>query len=107
MFDGWIERSIPNARRWAVVLFSIACYAFVAWHLLAHGYDLWLSGKRSVVLDLPLWIMPGVGGALSAVGLVLIISAAGKTSGRPELIRHHLSSIDASLAERADSEPHR
>jgi TRAP-type transport system small permease protein len=107
MFDGWIERSIPNVRRWAVVLFSIGCYAFVTWHLLAHGYDLWLSGKRSVVLDLPLWIMPGVGGALSAVGLVLIISATVKTSWRPELIRHQLSSIDAGHAASADREPHR
>jgi hypothetical protein len=93
-------------RRWAVVLFSIGCYAFVSWHLLVHGYDLWLSGKRSVVLDLPLWIMPGVGGALSAVGLALIISATAKTRGRPELIRHHLSSIDGGHAEHAGSEPH-
>jgi TRAP-type C4-dicarboxylate transport system permease small subunit len=106
MFDGWIERWFPNVRRWAVVLFSIGCYAFVSWHLLVHGYDLWLSGKRSVVLDLPLWIMPGVGGALSAVGLALIISATAKTRGRPELIRHHLSSIDGGHAEHAGSEPH-
>lgn len=93
-------------RRWSVVLFSIGCYAFVSWHLLAHGYDLWLSGKRSVVLDLPLWIMPGVGGALSAVGLVLIVTATAKTGGRPELVRHHLSSIGAGDAEHAGSEPH-
>jgi TRAP-type C4-dicarboxylate transport system permease small subunit len=105
MFDGWIERSIPNLRRWAVILFSIGCYALVTWHLLDHGYDLWRSGKRSAVLDLPLWIMPGAGGVLSAVGLVLIVSATGKTRGRPELIRRDLSSIDAGRAPSQGTRP--
>jgi TRAP-type transport system small permease protein len=94
MFDGWIEHLIPDLRRWAVILFSIACYALVTWHLVVHGYDLWASGKRSAVLDLPLWIMPGVGGALSAAGLLLIVLATARSRGHPERIRPELSDLD-------------
>ena len=95
MFDGWIVRLIPDVRRWAVILFSIGCYALITWHLLSHGFDIWTSGKRSAVLDLPLWIMPGVGGALSAVGLVLIVLATSKTRGHLDQVRHDVSRIDA------------
>jgi TRAP-type transport system small permease protein len=95
MFDGWIERWLPDVRRWAVILFSIGCYALLTWYLLAHGYDLWASGKRSTVLDLPLWIMSGAGGALSAVGLLLIILVAVRSGGRPEHLRPVLSKIEA------------
>jgi TRAP-type C4-dicarboxylate transport system permease small subunit len=95
MFDGWIERWLPNVRRWAVILFSIGCYALMTWYLLTHGFDLWMSGKRSTVLDLPLWIMPGVGGALSAVGLLLIVLATARSRGRPEHLRPELSKIEA------------
>ena len=105
MFDGWIEHLIPNLRRWAVIVFSIGCYALITWHLLAHGYDLWRSARRSAVLDLPLWIMPGVGGVLSAAGLLLIVSATGKTRGRPELIRRELSGIDGGGAPSEGQEP--
>jgi TRAP-type C4-dicarboxylate transport system permease small subunit len=94
MFDGWIEHSIPDLRRWAVIVFSIGCYALITWHLLEHGYDLWISGKRSAVLDLPLWIMPAAGGALSAVGVLLIILATGRSRGHLEQIRSELSKID-------------
>jgi TRAP-type C4-dicarboxylate transport system permease small subunit len=93
MFDGWIERWLPNVRRWAVILFSIGCYGLIAWHLIFHGYDLWTSGKRSTVLDLPLWIMPGAAGALSAVGLALIVLATAKSRGYPERIRSELLQI--------------
>jgi TRAP-type C4-dicarboxylate transport system permease small subunit len=99
MFDGWIERWLPNVRRWAVVLFSMGCYGLIAWHLLVHGYDLWASAKRSAVLDLPLWIMAGAAGALSAVGLVLIILATAKSRGHPERIRSELSEIEAGGAQ--------
>jgi TRAP-type C4-dicarboxylate transport system permease small subunit len=98
MFDGWIEHAVPNLRRWAVIVFSIGCYALVAWHLLDHGYDLWVSRKRSAVLDLPLWIMPGVGGALSAVGLLLIILATARSRGHPERIRPELEGLDGGRA---------
>ncbi len=94
MFDGWIERSIPDVRRWGVILFSIACYALITWHLLEYGFDLWRSGRRSSVLDLPLWIMPGTGGALSAIGLVLIVLATSRSRGHLERIRPELSDQD-------------
>jgi TRAP-type C4-dicarboxylate transport system permease small subunit len=104
MFDGWIEYAVPNLRRWAVIAFSIGCYAFITWHLLAHGYDLWTSAKRSAVLDLPLWIMPGIGGALSAVGLVLIVLATARSRGHPERIRPELSGLDGGAGHH-DSNP--
>jgi TRAP-type C4-dicarboxylate transport system permease small subunit len=100
MFDGWIEHLVPNLRRWAVILFSVGCYALLTWYLLEHGYDLWVSGKRSAVLDLPLWIMPVAGGALSAVGVVLIVLATGRSRGRPELIRQELSVFDRDRTDR-------
>jgi TRAP-type C4-dicarboxylate transport system permease small subunit len=100
MFDGWIEHSIPGVRRWAVVLFSIGCYALLTVYLLEHGYDLWASGKRSPVLDWPLWIMPVVGGALSATGVLLIVLATVKSRGRPELVRQELSVFDRERADR-------
>ncbi|NJO23944.1 MAG: TRAP transporter small permease [Sphingomonadales bacterium] len=99
MFDGWIERWLPNLRRWLVILFSIGCYALVAWHLLMHGYDLWASGKRSAVLDLPLWFMAGAAGALSTLGLVLIILATTKSRGYPEQIRSELSRLEGGGAQ--------
>lgn len=91
MFDGWIERAAPNVRRWAVVIFSIGCYALITWHLLVHGYDQWLNGMRSAVLDLPLWVMPAAGGVLSAIGLLLMLTATSKTRGHLERIRPELS----------------
>ena len=94
MFDGWIERWVPNLRRWAVVVFSIGCYALITWHLLVHGYDLWLSGMPSPVLDLPLWIMAAAGGLLSAIGVILIVVATGRTGGHLERIRPELSPDD-------------
>lgn len=96
MFDGWIEVWIPNLRRWAVVVFSIACYALMTIYLAVQGYEHWIGNKRSPVLDLPIWIMPAAGAALSIVGLALIVTAAIKTSGWLNRVAYDLSSFDAS-----------
>lgn len=91
MFDGWVERLMPNLRRWAVILFSIACYALMTSYLLVHGIDHWQSDKRSAVLDLPLWIMPMAGALLSIVGLILIVVATAMTNGRLDRVAQDLS----------------
>jgi TRAP-type C4-dicarboxylate transport system permease small subunit len=104
MFDSWIERFVPNVRRWAVVLFSIGCYALITWHLLAHGIDLWSNGMRSPVLDLPLWVMPAAGGVLSAIGVLLMLTATGKTRGYLERVRPELSPDEAAPNETSNRE---
>lgn len=94
MFDGWIERWFSGLRRWLVIVFSIAVYSLMTWELLKHGLDHWLSGKRSAVLDLPLWIMPTLGGGLSVAGLFLILGVTVRSRGHLDRVARDLSSFD-------------
>lgn len=98
MFDGWIDRAIPGIRRWAVIVFSIACYALITWELAKHGLDLWASGKRTAVLDLPQWVQPAAGTLLSAFGLVLMVSAAVHKRGRLETLQRRRTGDAAGAA---------
>lgn len=90
LFEGFIERHLPNVRRWSVVLFSIFSYLLITWELLQHGLDLYGTDKRSIVLDLPLWVQPLGAGVLLTVGGVLLVSGAIWSRGRFEQLRREL-----------------
>jgi TRAP-type C4-dicarboxylate transport system permease small subunit len=90
LFEGFIERHLPNVRRWSVVLFSIGSYLLITWELLRHGVDLYGTDKRSTVLDLPLWVQPLGAGILLAVGGVLLVSGTIWSRGHFEQLRREL-----------------
>lgn len=87
LFDGWIDRSIPELRRWTVIVFSVGCYGLITWELWRHGLDLWISGKRTPVLDWPQWIQPACGALLSTIGLVLMVAATVQSRGHLESLQ--------------------
>ena len=90
LFEGFIERHISNVRRWSVVLFSIGSFLLITWQLWRHGLDLFGTDKRSIVLDLPLWVQPIGAAVLLTLGAVLLISGAVWSRGRFDKLRREL-----------------
>ncbi len=93
MFDGWIVRNIPDVRRWAVIVFSIVCYAFIIWELYGHALDMWTSGKRTAVLDMPQWYQPAAGAVLSTAGLILLLIATLHSRGHLSRLKHSMGFV--------------
>ena len=88
LFEPWIKRRAPNLQRWAVLLFSLSVYAFLAWELTRHALDSFASGKLTVVLEGPQWLMPGAAALFSIIGVVLFLVAIVATRGHPARIGH-------------------
>lgn len=82
IFEPWIKKRIPRFQRWSVYVFSLFCYGVVAVQLFRHAIDSFESGKRSAVLDLPLWYMPAAAALFSIVGVLLFLVAIISTRGR-------------------------
>lgn len=83
IFEPWIKRRAPNVQRWAVLVFSMAMYAFISWELLQHALTDFSSGKRTAVLDWPQWLMAGAAALFSIVGVMLFLVAIVATRGHP------------------------
>lgn len=86
IFEPWIQRRWHKLQRWMVLTFSALVYAGLTWELTAHAIDDFTSGKRTAVLDLPQWIMPGAAALFSAIGVVLFVTSIIKTRGRPYML---------------------
>ncbi|MEZ5738302.1 MAG: TRAP transporter small permease [Burkholderiaceae bacterium] len=93
IFDSQIGRWAPNLQRWAIIACSVIVYALIAWQLAEHALDMFGSGKRTAVLNLPQWIQPATGALLSVIGVVLLVSAVVRSNGRPETLRDDASPV--------------
>jgi TRAP-type C4-dicarboxylate transport system permease small subunit len=94
IFAPIIERYAPNLQRWVVHIFSLLVYAALTYELGRHMLDSLLSGKRTAVLDLPQWIMPGAAALFSLIGVLLFAAALLATRGRPDRLDHAASHDD-------------
>lgn len=83
LFEPWIKRRAPNLQRWAVHIFSLGVYAFLVWELTRHAIDSFKSGKLTVVLEGPQWLMPGAAALFSVIGVILFLVAIVATHGNP------------------------
>lgn len=88
IFEPMIRRRSPVLQRWLVLTFSLAVYGFIAFELTAHSYDSWLSGKRTPVLDMPQWLVPGAAALLTWIGVALFLAAILATRGHPGRVGH-------------------
>ena len=71
----WVKRIAPNLQRWTVQLFSLLVYTGLTYELGRHMLGSFHSGKRTAVLDLPQWVLPGTAVLFSATGVVLLAAA--------------------------------
>lgn len=88
IFAPWIERVAPNFQRWTIHIFSLVIYAGLTYELGHHMLDSLLSGKRTAVLDLPQWILPGAAVLFCFIGVALFAVAIFATKGRLERLDH-------------------
>lgn len=88
IFAPVIERVAPNLQRWVVHIFSLLIYAGLSYELVRHMFESLHSGKRTAVLDLPQWFMPGAAALFSVVGVLLLGAALIATKGRLEKLDH-------------------
>jgi TRAP-type C4-dicarboxylate transport system permease small subunit len=82
LLDLVIARHFAAAQRWASIAISVGCTLLITWQMFEHGLDLWRSGKRTAVLDLPQWFEPMSAAALSLAGFALLVAAVARTRGR-------------------------
>jgi hypothetical protein len=64
------------------IAISVGCTMLIAWQMFEHAVDLFRSGKRTAVLDLPQWTLPMAAALLSLVGFALVVGAVVRTRGR-------------------------
>lgn len=83
IFEPLIARRFPRLQRWTVLIFSIAMYLTIAIELTCHAIDSFESGRRTAVLNLPQWFLPGAAAAFSILGVILFIVAITATNGQP------------------------
>lgn len=83
IFEPWIRRRVPNLHRWTVLLASLVVYSGLTWELSHHAIVSFQSGKRTAVLDIPQWFVPGAAALFSAIGVVLFFVAIFSTRGNP------------------------
>lgn len=81
---GETPRSGSAVRRWVLVLAVLIVSMGLAAQLADHAVDSFLSKRRTVVLELPLWIMPATASLLMAAGTLLFAFVIVRTRGRPE-----------------------
>jgi TRAP-type transport system small permease protein len=82
LLDIVIARHFAAAQRWASITVSVGCTLLITWQMFEHGLDLWRSGKRTAVLDLPQWFEPMSAAVLSLAGFALLLAAVARTRGR-------------------------
>jgi TRAP-type C4-dicarboxylate transport system permease small subunit len=83
LMEPLITRLMARPQRWMSVAMSAGCTLLVSWQLFDHALDLLRSGKRTPVLELPQWILPMLGAALSLAGLLLFVLALARSRARP------------------------
>ncbi|MDD9908590.1 MAG: TRAP transporter small permease [Ahrensia sp.] len=88
IFASLAEKFAPNFQRWAVHLFSLTIYAGLTYELGRHMFDSLSSGKRTAVLDLQQWVLPGAAVFFSVIGVLLFGAAILATRGRLDKLTH-------------------
>jgi TRAP-type C4-dicarboxylate transport system permease small subunit len=88
IFSPWITRIAPNFHRWVVHIFSLIIYAGLTYEMAQHMIDSFASDKRTAVLGLPQWIMPGAAALFSVTGVLLFAAAILATNGRVSKLDH-------------------
>jgi len=83
LMEPMVTRLMARPQRWMSVAMSVGCTLLISWQLFEHALDLFRSGKRTAVLELPQWVLPMLGAALSLAGLLLLLLALGRSRGRP------------------------
>jgi len=82
LLDLVIARHFAAAQRWTSIAISVGCTLLITWQMFEHALDLWRSGRRTAVLDLPKWFEPMSAAALSLAGFALLVAAVARTRGR-------------------------
>lgn len=82
LLEGLLNRHAAGPVRWVRHLFTLICYALVAWILWGLAGEGWQSGRRSAVLGIPLWSFAGMGALLSTLGLLGFLADLVRTRGR-------------------------
>lgn len=78
-----VGRLMARPQRWMSLAMAAGCTLLIGWQLFEHALDLLRSGKRTPVLELPQWVLPMMGAALSFAGLGLLLLALARSRGRP------------------------
>ena len=78
-----MTRLIGRPQRWISVAMSAGRTSLISPQLFDHALDLLRSGKRTPVLELPQWVPPMLGAALSLAGLLLFVLALARSRARP------------------------
>lgn len=82
LMEPLVMRYLGTPQRWLSIAMSVGCTLMICWQMFGHALDLYRSGKRTPVLELPQWSEPMWAALLSLAGLVLLLLALWRTHGR-------------------------